>query len=98
MTDAKTAEANRVAKHREMALSILRMNRPGAVLKQVEVAALLVLDTKTIANYANDGKLPYIRTPGGRRLFPADAVRALFVWEEADYQKKADVQEEADQS
>lgn len=34
-----------------------------------EVAAMFRVDTKTVARYARDGKLPSVRTPGGNRRF-----------------------------
>jgi excisionase family DNA binding protein len=45
--------------------------RPG------EVATIFGVNAKTVARWAREGKLPYIRTPGGHMRIAADAVRAL---------------------
>jgi excisionase family DNA binding protein len=45
--------------------------RPG------EVAAIFGVQPRTVVRWAQDGRLPSIRTPGGHTRFHADAVRAL---------------------
>jgi excisionase family DNA binding protein len=42
-----------------------------------EVAAILHVTPKTVSRWAKEGKLPYMRTLGGHRRFPADAIEAL---------------------
>ena len=44
-----------------------------------EVADLFRVDTSTVARWAELGKVPSVRTPGGRRRFPKDAILALLV-------------------
>src|SRR6266511_1840474 len=41
-----------------------------------EVAAILHVTPKTVSRCAKEGKLPYMRTLGGHRRFPADALDA----------------------
>jgi len=41
-----------------------------------EVAALFRVTPKTVTRWAEAGKLPVVRTMGGHRRFPADAVLA----------------------
>src|SRR5258708_32583716 len=42
-----------------------------------EVAALLHVSPKTVARWATQQKLPYVKTLGGHRRFPADQIGAL---------------------
>lgn len=49
-----------------------RLEEP--LLQTSEVAALLRASDRTIRTWADAGKLPYIKTLGGRRMFPAAGV------------------------
>jgi excisionase family DNA binding protein len=42
-----------------------------------QVAALLNVHPSTVARWADEGKIPSFRTPGGQRRYPRDAVDAL---------------------
>ncbi|HMC08523.1 MAG TPA: helix-turn-helix domain-containing protein [Actinomycetota bacterium] len=42
-----------------------------------EVAALLHVSPKTVARWATQQKLPYVKTLGGHRRFPAGKITAL---------------------
>lgn len=42
-----------------------------------EVAAVFGVDPKTVTRWAQQGKLPFVRTLGGHRRFPAAEVRAF---------------------
>ena len=42
-----------------------------------EVAALLRVSPKTVARWATQQKLPYVKTLGGHRRFPAGQITAL---------------------
>jgi excisionase family DNA binding protein len=46
-------------------------------LRGAEVAELLQVSSKTVARWAKDGKLPYLRTLGGHRRYPESSIRAL---------------------
>ena len=46
-------------------------------LRTAEVARLMHVSPKTIARWAKEDKLPYVRTLGGHRRFPARAIREL---------------------
>jgi excisionase family DNA binding protein len=48
-----------------------KMLTPGAVAEKFSV------DVKTVARWADAGRIRYIRTPGGHRRFPESAVTAL---------------------
>lgn len=41
-----------------------------------EAAKILRVDTRTLSNWANSKKIRSIKTTGGHRRYPADAVRA----------------------
>ena len=41
------------------------------------LADLLHVPPKTIARWAQDGRLPHQRTPGGHRRYPEQAIRRL---------------------
>lgn len=50
---------------------------PGAALLSAgKVAAMFGVDPKTVTRWANDGRLPCVRTLGGHRRFRTDVVRA----------------------
>jgi excisionase family DNA binding protein len=42
-----------------------------------EVAAILQVSPKTVPRWAKEGKLPFLRTLGGHRRYPASEIRQL---------------------
>jgi excisionase family DNA binding protein len=48
-----------------------------AYLRTAEVAAILHVSPKTVSRWAKEGKLPFLRTLGGHRRYPAAAIRQL---------------------
>jgi len=48
-----------------------------ALLTPAEVATMFRVDPKTVTRWANDGKLSFIRTPGGHRRYMEVEVRQL---------------------
>jgi excisionase family DNA binding protein len=48
-----------------------------AYLYTAQVAELLHVSPKTVSRWAKEGKLPYLRTLGGHRRYPAHEIRAL---------------------
>jgi excisionase family DNA binding protein len=46
-------------------------------LRSAEVASILQVSPKTISRWAQQGRLPYQRTLGGHRRYPAQAIREL---------------------
>ena len=46
-------------------------------LRAGDVARLLHVSPKTVARWATQQKLPYVKTLGGHRRFPADQIQAL---------------------
>jgi excisionase family DNA binding protein len=50
---------------------------PRTYYTSPEVAAMFQVSPKTIARWADDGRLPATRTPGGHRRFPVPAIDAL---------------------
>jgi excisionase family DNA binding protein len=42
-----------------------------------QVADILHVSPKTVAHWAKEGKLPYLRTLGGHRRYPEAAIREL---------------------
>lgn len=55
----------------------LKAGRNGEYLRTADVARALHVSTKTVSRWANDHKLPYMRTLGGHRRYPAQAIREL---------------------
>ena len=49
----------------------------ATILRSAEVAAILQVSPKTIARWAQQGRLPCQRTLGGHRRYPEPAIRAL---------------------
>lgn len=47
-----------------------------------EVAAIFRVDPKTVTRWANDGRLPFILTPGGHHRFHTSAVNKVLGLEE----------------
>ena len=46
-------------------------------LRTTEVADILQVSPKTVSRWAKDGKLPFLRTLGGHRRYPASEIRQL---------------------
>jgi excisionase family DNA binding protein len=46
-------------------------------LRTAQVAALLHVSPKTVTRWAQEGRLPYLRTLGGHRRYPDAEIRAL---------------------
>jgi excisionase family DNA binding protein len=59
-------------------------DQPGEYLLAAEVGRLLRVSPKTVSRWAKEGKLPYSRTLGGHRRFPAALIRALGASLESD--------------
>jgi predicted site-specific integrase-resolvase len=60
-------------------LTDLRALGPDDLLKPGEVAAIGRVDVKTVARWANGGRIaPAVRTPGGHRRYRVADVRAMF--------------------
>lgn len=59
------------------------------MLKPAEVAQIMRVDPRTVANWAKAGKIRCKRTHGGHRRFPISAVRAALNgdWETAAHGK-----------
>ena len=53
-----------------------RTSRP-TYLRTSEVAGLLHVSPKTVSRWAQEGKLPFLRTLGGHRRYPDAEIRAL---------------------
>ena len=52
-------------------------DQPPSYLRTAEVAALLQVSPKTVARWAKEGKLPFMKTLGGHRRYPAAKIREL---------------------
>jgi excisionase family DNA binding protein len=46
-------------------------------LHTTQVAELLQVSPKTVSRWAQEGRLPYLRTLGGHRRYPDAEIRAL---------------------
>ncbi|MGH2732628.1 MAG: helix-turn-helix domain-containing protein [Actinomycetota bacterium] len=53
------------------------METESEYLLAAEVARLLHVSPKTVSRWAKESKLPYVRTLGGHRRFPAGPIRDL---------------------
>lgn len=49
----------------------------GRLLRTHEVAVLFQVSERAVTDWAARGRLPSVRTPGGHRRYPAEAVREL---------------------
>jgi excisionase family DNA binding protein len=50
---------------------------PPRYLHPAEVAAILHVSPKTVSRWAKEGKLPFLKTLGGHRRYPAAEIRQL---------------------
>jgi excisionase family DNA binding protein len=50
---------------------------PEHLLTPAQVAALVFVDPKTVSRWAQSGKIPFVRTPGGHRRFRTSDVQAI---------------------
>lgn len=48
------------------------------LMTPAQVATLFCVGTKTVARWANSGKIPSIRTLGGHRRFHRDAIMEIY--------------------
>ena len=53
----------------------------GRLLRTREVALLFEVSERAVTDWATRGRIPSIRTPGGHRRYPADAVAELLLAE-----------------
>lgn len=53
----------------------------GRLLRTREVALLFEVSERAVTDWATKGRIPSIRTPGGHRRYPADAVAHLLLSE-----------------
>ena len=51
--------------------------RASPYLHTAEVADILHVSPKTVARWAKEGKLPFLKTLGGHRRYPAAEIRQL---------------------
>jgi excisionase family DNA binding protein len=52
-------------------------NDTPSYLKTAEVAAILHVSPKTVSRWAKEGKLPFLKTLGGHRRYPAAEIGQL---------------------
>ncbi len=54
----------------------------GRLLRTREVALLFEVSERAVTDWATRGRIPSIRTPGGHRRYPAEAVARLLLDEQ----------------
>lgn len=47
------------------------------LLRTADVARMFQVSTRTVSEWARQGRIPCMRTPGGQWRYPADAIRRL---------------------
>ena len=52
-------------------------DQPPSYLRTAEVADILHVSPKTVSRWAKEGKLPFMKTLGGHRRYPAAKIRKL---------------------
>lgn len=53
----------------------------GRLLRTKEVALVFQVSERAVTDWARKGRIPSVRTPGGHRRYPAQAVRQLLLAE-----------------
>ena len=51
--------------------------QPAQLLHTAEVADILHVSPKTVARWAKEGRLPFLKTLGGHRRYPEAEIRQL---------------------
>lgn len=64
--------------------------RAEEYLRAAEVARLFHVSPTTVARWAKENRIPYLRTLGGHRRFPADPIRELAASLAAENRRDAD--------
>jgi excisionase family DNA binding protein len=62
-------------------------NGNGKLLTVTEVADWFDVSTKTVVRWTRNGKLPFVRLPGGRLRYVADEIQ---IWVEAHHGSEQD--------
>ena len=52
-------------------------HQPEVYIRTAEAAKILRVSPKTVSRWAKEGKLPFLRTLGGHRRYPAAEIRQL---------------------
>jgi excisionase family DNA binding protein len=47
------------------------------LLRTADVALLFQVSERTVSEWARRGRVPWVRTPGGHRRYPAEQIRRL---------------------
>jgi excisionase family DNA binding protein len=78
------ATRSEVERQRLMAeLAVGAGSRASRLLRTREVALLFEVSERAVTDWATKGRIPSIRTPGGHRRYPAEAVAGLLAAEGA---------------
>lgn len=81
MTTTKS-ETERQRLVQELVRGIDADSLSGRLLRTREVALLFEVSERAVTDWATRGRIPSIRTPGGHRRYPADAVGRLLLDEQ----------------
>lgn len=81
MTTTKS-ETERQRLVQELVRGIDADSLSGRLLRTREVALLFEVSERAVTDWATRGRIPSIRTPGGHRRYPADAVARLLLDEQ----------------
>lgn len=60
------------------------MDNENELMTPAEVAELFRVDPKTVARWADNKKLPFIRTLGGHRRFPRKEVMKMITMQQEE--------------
>ena len=66
---------------RELITSVENGTLNGRLLRTREVALLFEVSERAVTDWATKGRIPSLRTPGGHRRYPAEAVARLLMAE-----------------
>lgn len=75
------SEIERQALVKELTSSVENGTLKGRLLRTREVALLFEVSERAVTDWATKGRIPSLRTPGGHRRYPADAVAELLLAE-----------------
>ena len=78
MTTTKS-ETERQRLVQELVRGVEAESLNGRLLRTREVALLFEVSERAVTDWATRGRIPSIRTPGGHRRYPADAVARLLL-------------------
>lgn len=76
-TATRKVKVGRTNPTHQEALIMARTRTPDTHVRTAQAAEILQVHPRTVTRWAREGRLPYMRTLGGHRVYPEAAIREL---------------------